>query len=34
MFWGAGLFALPLTVLYTAYTYHVFKGRSLIEHGH
>ena len=34
MFWGAGIVALPLTVAYTAFTYHVFKGRTLVEHGH
>ena len=27
MFWGAGIFALPLTVIYTLVVYVVFKGK-------
>lgn len=27
MFWGTGLFVLPLMLLYTAISYHVFRGR-------
>ncbi len=34
MFWGAGIVALPLTVAYTAFTYHVFKGRTALGAGH
>ena len=31
MFWGAGLFVLPLTLIYTGMVYFVFKGK-VIEH--
>jgi cytochrome d ubiquinol oxidase subunit II len=27
MFWGAGLFVLPLTIGYTAVVYRVFRGK-------
>jgi cytochrome d ubiquinol oxidase subunit II len=27
MFWGAGLFVLPLMLIYTAISYRVFRGR-------
>ena len=29
MFWGAGLVALPLTLAYTLFVYHVFRGKVL-----
>jgi cytochrome d ubiquinol oxidase subunit II len=28
MFWGAGIFVFPLTLLYTAVNYHMFRGKS------
>ena len=34
MFWGAGLFVFPLTLLYTATNYRVFRGRIRPEADH
>jgi cytochrome d ubiquinol oxidase subunit II len=34
MFWGEGLFVYPLMLVYTAYSYHVFKGKVDLTSGH
>ena len=34
MFWGEGLFIYPLMLGYTAYSYHVFKGKVDLTSGH
>jgi cytochrome bd ubiquinol oxidase subunit II len=34
MFWGEGLFVLPLMLLYTAISYTVFRGKVRPTHGH
>jgi cytochrome d ubiquinol oxidase subunit II len=34
MFWGAGLFVLPLIVFYTWVAYSVFRGKAGDEHGY
>jgi hypothetical protein len=35
MFWGAGLFVLPITIVYTLLVYFIFKVKvSLDQHGH
>jgi cytochrome d ubiquinol oxidase subunit II len=34
MFWGAGLFALPLMLLYTIVSYTVFRGKANSTEGH
>jgi cytochrome d ubiquinol oxidase subunit II len=33
MFWGAGLFVMPLTLIYTLVVYRLFRGR-VVEVGH
>jgi cytochrome d ubiquinol oxidase subunit II len=33
MFWGVGLFVFPLTLLYTAVSYSVFRGKVRPEEG-
>jgi cytochrome d ubiquinol oxidase subunit II len=34
LFWGAGVFVLPITLTYTLAVYFVFKGKVSIEEGH
>jgi cytochrome d ubiquinol oxidase subunit II len=34
LFWGAGVFVLPITLIYTLAVYFVFKGKVSIEEGH
>jgi cytochrome d ubiquinol oxidase subunit II len=34
MFWGAGLFAFPLTLTYTAVSYRAFSGKVLDSGGY
>jgi cytochrome d ubiquinol oxidase subunit II len=34
MFWGAGLFVYPLMLIYTVYSYNVFKGKVDLTSGH
>jgi cytochrome d ubiquinol oxidase subunit II len=34
MFWGAGLFVYPLMLIYTLYSYNVFKGKVDLTSGH
>jgi cytochrome d ubiquinol oxidase subunit II len=34
LFWGAGLFVLPLTLAYTAVVYFIFRGKTLAEGGY
>ena len=34
MFWGAGLFVLPLIIFYTCVAYSVFRGKAGREHGY
>jgi cytochrome bd ubiquinol oxidase subunit II len=34
MFWGAGLFVMPLTLIYTAVVYRLFRGKVVeVDHG-
>ena len=34
MFWGAGLFVMPLTLTYTAMVYRLFRGKVVeVDHG-
>jgi cytochrome d ubiquinol oxidase subunit II len=34
MFWGEGLFVYPLMLIYTVYSYHVFRGKVDLTSGH
>ena len=34
MFWGEGLFVYPLMLIYTAYSYHIFRGKIDLTSGH
>jgi cytochrome d ubiquinol oxidase subunit II len=34
MFWGAGLIVFPLMLIYTACSYHVFRGKVDVSAGH